>query len=118
MSERDEVRADAEFQAMETYLKQVWFSNGIYHHYGCGKFTPGFTECFFRQALSSISPSLLPLADGETAESLLDILVPIIFNPSLIPSLPRAPRPRAQHCAYSTRCQWLRQAQRPSSRLP
>ena len=78
-------RADAEFQAMETYLKQVWFSNGIYHHYGCGKFTPGFTERFFRQALSSISPSLLPLADGETAESLLDILVPIIFNPDILP---------------------------------
>ena len=78
-------RADAEFQAMETYLKQVWFSNGIYHHYGCGKFTPGFTECFFRQALSSISPSLLPLADGETAESLLDTLVPIIFNPDILP---------------------------------
>ena len=78
-------RADAEFQAMETYLKQVWFSNGIYHHYGCGKFTPGFTERFFRQALSSISPSLLPLADGETAESLLDILVPVIFNPDILP---------------------------------
>ena len=37
-------RNDEEFKAFEVYLKRVWFSNGIHHHYGCEKFVPGFTK--------------------------------------------------------------------------
>ena len=40
-------RDDAEFKALETYLKRVWFSNGIHHHYGEEKFRPGFSAEFF-----------------------------------------------------------------------
>ena len=47
-------KTTADFKAMEVYLKRVWFSNGIHHHYGCEKFVPGFTPEFFRQALLSV----------------------------------------------------------------
>ena len=46
-------RKSNEFLAMETYLKRVWFSNGIHHHYGCEKFVPGFTESWFRKQVAS-----------------------------------------------------------------
>lgn len=68
--------ADAQqFSAMETYLKRLWFSNGIHHHYGCDKFVPGFTETSFREAASSI---------GFSTE-ILDELCPIIFDPTILP---------------------------------
>ncbi|MDY6270962.1 MAG: dihydrofolate reductase [Prevotella sp.] len=75
----------AEYQELVTYLKQVWFSNGIYHHYGCQKFTPRFTHFFFRKAVESLDPTLLPLRDGETVSQLLDEIEPVIFNPDVLP---------------------------------
>ncbi len=44
-------RTTTEYKALETYLKRVWFSNGIHHHYGCEKFVPAFTEKYFRQVV-------------------------------------------------------------------
>ena len=55
-----------DFKAMEVYLKRVWFSNGIHHHYGSEKFVPGFTPEFFRQAIESVDASTLPLAEGQS----------------------------------------------------
>ena len=78
-------RQTEEFKALEVYLKRVWFSNGIYHHYGCEKFSPGFGEDFFRVAVSSIDPSLLPLHEGESVDDLCDELCPVIFNPAVEP---------------------------------
>ena len=74
-----------DFKAMEVYLKRVWFSNGIHHHYGTEKFVPGFTPEFFRQAVLSVDASTLPLAEGQTAGQLCDELSPVIFDPAVMP---------------------------------
>ena len=74
-----------DFRAMKVYLKRLWFSNGIYHHYGCEKFTPGFSRQFFRDAVSQTDACRLPLADGQTAKQLCDMLEPVIFDPEVLP---------------------------------
>ena len=74
-----------DFQAMTTYLKRVWFSNGIHHHYGCEKFVPGFSQEFFRNALKSVSRKNLPLQSGQTVDKLCDEIFPIIFDPTIMP---------------------------------
>ena len=73
-------RNEANFKAMETYLKRVWFSNGIHHHYAADKFVPGFTPEFFKQALESVDAAKLPLAEGETLEALCNEVFPVIFD--------------------------------------
>ena len=75
----------ADFKAMEVYLKRVWFSNGIHHHYGCEKFVPGFTLEFFKQALLSVDAATLPLAEGQTVEQLYEEVAPVIFDPKVMP---------------------------------
>lgn len=74
-----------DFQAMTTYLKRVWFSNGIHHHYGCEKFVPGFSQEFFRNALKSVNRKNLPLQSGQTVDKLCDEIFPIIFDPTIMP---------------------------------
>ena len=74
-----------DFKAMEVYLKRVWFSNGIHHHYGSEKFVPGFAPEFFKEAVLSVDTSTLPLAEGQTAEQLCDELSPVIFDPIVMP---------------------------------
>ena len=78
-------RDSADFKALEEYLKRVWFSSGIYHHYGCDKFRPGFTEDFFVNAVKSVDAGMLPLDEGQTADGLCDELLPVMFNPSVLP---------------------------------
>ena len=72
----------ADFKNMETYLKRVWFSNGIHHHYSGDKFVPEFSQEFFAEAVKSLNPELLPLMEGETPEALIEKLTPVIFDPS------------------------------------
>ncbi len=74
-----------DFKAMEVYLKRVWFSNGIHHHYGSEKFVPAFAPEFFKEAVLSVDASTLPLAEGQTAEQLCDELSPVIFDPTVMP---------------------------------
>ena len=74
-----------DFKAMEVYLKRVWFSNGIHHHYGSEKFVPGFTPEFFRQAVQSVEAATLPLAEGQTVEQLCEEVFPVIFDPTVMP---------------------------------
>ena len=74
-----------DFKAMEVYLKRVWFSNGIHHHYGSEKFVPGFTPEFFRQAVQSVDAATLPLAEGQTMEQLCEEVFPVIFDPTVMP---------------------------------
>ena len=74
-----------DFKAMEVYLKRVWFSNGIHHHYGSEKFVPGFAPEFFKEAVLSVDVSTLPLAEGQTAEQLCDELSSVIFDPTVMP---------------------------------
>ena len=63
------------FHALTTYLKRVWFSNGIHHHYGCEKFVPDFSEEFLREVLQSIGINKNEYED----------LMPVIFNPQILP---------------------------------
>lgn len=74
-----------DFIAMTIYLKRMWFSNGIYHHYGSEKFAPEFSPTFLLDAMKSIEPSLLPLTEGETVDGLFDRLKSAIFDPSFQP---------------------------------
>ena len=78
-------KQSADFKAMEVYLKRVWFSNGIHHHYGSEKFVPGFSPEFFKQALLSVDAATLPLAEGQTVEQLCDEVFPVIFDPNVMP---------------------------------
>lgn len=75
----------ADFQALEVYLKRVWFSNGIYHHYGCDKFKPEFSEAWLYDAVKHVDARLLPLSDGETVDELFQTLRPVIFDPDVQP---------------------------------
>ena len=68
-----------------TYIKRVWFSSGIHHHYSADKFQPGFTPEFFREALASVDASKLPLAEGQTLAELCDEVFPAIFDPAVMP---------------------------------
>lgn len=74
-----------EFQALEVYLKRIWFSNGIYHHYGCEKLQPDFSPSFFKSLLLTIPPSQLPLEAGQSVEMLYDELYPVLFDPDYLP---------------------------------
>ena len=78
-------RDNDDFRALHTYLKRVWFSNGVYHHYGCEKFVPGFSETYFRSILNNVESRRLPLADGESVAHLADTLSKIIFDSNYLP---------------------------------
>lgn len=78
-------RSGAFFQALSVYLKRVWFSSGIHHHYGCEKFVPDFTEADFRSAVKTIPPQQFNLTDAQAVDNLLDELCPVIFNPDIMP---------------------------------
>ena len=78
-------RESEDFKAFEVYLKRVWFASGIHHHYGCEKFVPGFSEEFFYEMVGAIADEYLPLSKGQSKEDLLGILVPVIFNPEVMP---------------------------------
>ncbi len=73
------------FHALEIYLKRIWFSNGIYHHYGCEKFAPGFSTDYLRQAVETVDVCRLPLRSGQTVEELCQELFPVIFDPDVLP---------------------------------
>ena len=73
------------FRALEVYLKRIWFSNGIYHHYGTEKFQPDFTADYLRSLLQQVDARKLPLRDGETLDALCDELFPVIFDPTVLP---------------------------------
>ncbi|MBR3514071.1 MAG: dihydrofolate reductase [Bacteroidaceae bacterium] len=83
-------RNTPDWEAFVTYLKRVWFSNGIHHHYGCDKFQPGFSQEFLRAAVKSVPQSQLPItaANGSNpaaVDALCDELFPIMFDPTIMP---------------------------------
>lgn len=77
-------KSSEEFLNLEKYLKRVWFSNGIHHHYSGDKFIPDFSASFFADAVRSIDAGLLPLQDGETADDLIAKLTPVMFDPAVL----------------------------------
>ena len=74
-----------EFRALEVYLKRIWFSNGIYHHYGCEKMMPGFSSDYLREQLQKVDACRLPLREGETLDEMCDELFPVMFDPQVLP---------------------------------
>ncbi len=72
-----------DYKQFVVYLKRVWFSNGIHHHYGEEKFLPGCSPAFFAEAVKSIDVQLLPLGNGETVEAFIEKLTPVMFDPNL-----------------------------------
>ena len=77
-------RNSDEFKAFEKYLKQVWFGNGIHHHYSTDKFKPEFSKEFFLEQVSRMAPESLPLQDGETPKQMVEKLTEVIFNPTVM----------------------------------
>lgn len=66
-----------QWQAFATYMKCVWFANGIHHHYSCDKFVPEFSEGWLREQVSKYAT--------EEVKSELDELCGVIFNPGVHP---------------------------------
>ncbi|MDE6680884.1 MAG: dipeptidyl peptidase 3 [Muribaculaceae bacterium] len=77
-------RQSAEFKAFEQYLKQVWFGNGIHHHYSNDKFTPAFSQAWFDAQVKQLPADKLPLDKGQTVTQMLDVLDPVIFDPTIM----------------------------------
>lgn len=78
-------RKDAFYQGLSTYLKRVWFSSGIHHHYGSDKFLPSFSPEQLKAALQQIPAEKLPLGTGETLDRFCEEIFPVIFDPTVMP---------------------------------
>ncbi len=78
-------RTTDDYRAFETYLKRVWFANGIHHHYAEDKFVPGFSEAFFEREVRALPACHLPLQEGESVDDFLAKLKPVIFDPDVMP---------------------------------
>ena len=73
------------YDKLALYLKRVWFSNGIYHHYANDKIQPDFSEAFFRAAVRQMPIDKLPMTGYNSVEELCDELCPVMFNPEILP---------------------------------
>lgn len=82
---QDDMNDNESFKQLKTYLQRVWFSNGIYHHYSCKKFTPECSKEFFIECFDRIPAEKLPLHEGQSKEELLQTLLPVMFNPEVMP---------------------------------
>ncbi|MDR1454350.1 MAG: dipeptidyl peptidase 3 [Tannerella sp.] len=78
-------RNSTEFKALETYLKRIWFANGIHHHYAEDKFKPGFTENFFHRCIRQLDASLLPLREEQSVNQWLAEITPVLFRSNVMP---------------------------------
>jgi dipeptidyl-peptidase-3 len=76
-------KTNENYNQLVIYLKRVWFSNGIHHHYGEEKFVPGFSQSFFNQAVRSLPPALIPLREGQSVDAFLSEITPVIFDPNI-----------------------------------
>ena len=78
-------RDSKDYKAFEKYLKQVWFGNGIHHHYSTDKFTPEFSQDFLLEQIALLPDNLLPLNEGQSRDELITVLTPVIFDPTVMP---------------------------------
>ena len=77
-------KESADYKGFVEYLKQVWFANGIHHHYSTDKFVPKFSQDFFKAEVAKLAPESLPLAEGQTVDAFVAELVPVIFDPTVM----------------------------------
>ena len=80
----DGSKDDADYKGFVLYLKQVWFANGIHHHYSTDKFTPQFSQAFFETQVKKLSKKQLPLKKGQTVDAFLKEITPVIFDPTVM----------------------------------
>jgi dipeptidyl-peptidase III len=78
-------RKSDDFMKFEVYVKRVWFSNGIHHHYSTDKFFPECSKEYFISLLKGINSRLLPLKKGQTLEDFIAEITPVIFDPKVAP---------------------------------
>ena len=77
-------KESADYKGFVEYLKQVWFANGIHHHYSTDKFVPKFSQEFFKAEVAKLAPESLPLTEGQTVDAFVAELVPVIFDPTVM----------------------------------
>ncbi|MFW5657191.1 MAG: dipeptidyl-peptidase 3 family protein [Bacteroidota bacterium] len=73
------------FKAFEVYLKRVWFSNGIHHHYSSDKFQPDFSEADFDRFISHSDATGFPSTEKHSAEEIIAMIIPVMFDPTILP---------------------------------
>ena len=78
-------KSDKDYLEFETYMKRVWFSNGIHHHYGEEKFLPGFSVDFFQKQVRALSAELVPVMENQTVDNFLAMIEPVMFDPTVMP---------------------------------
>ena len=78
-------RQTPDFLALKTYLKRVWFANGIHHHYAEDKFQPGFSAEFLKKAISQLDPALVPVRPGQSIEAFTEEICQVILDPTVLP---------------------------------
>ena len=78
-------RQTPDFLALETYLKRVWFANGIHHHYAEDKFQPGFSAEFLKKAISQLDPALVPVRPGQSIKAFTEEICQVILDPTVLP---------------------------------
>lgn len=77
-------RSSKDFKGLEKYLKQVWFANGIHHHYSMDKFVPEFSNSFFTEQVKKLGKKNLPLAKGQSVDAFIKEISPVIFDPAVM----------------------------------
>lgn len=73
-----------DYKEFEIYLKRVWFSNGIHHHYGEEKFLPGFSETFFETQVKELPADKVPIKDGQSVDEFIAMLKPVMFDANVM----------------------------------
>lgn len=76
-------KTSKDYQEFEIYLKRVWFSNGIHHHYGEEKFLPGFTKAFFAEQVKALPVEQVPVKEGQSIDQFVQMLTPVMFDPKV-----------------------------------
>lgn len=72
-----------DFRELEVYLKRVWFSNGIHHHYGQEKFIPGFSEDYFRRVAKEACLEDGGFGNESDVDALIDEIAVVMFDPTV-----------------------------------
>lgn len=73
-----------DYKEFEVYLKRVWFSNGIHHHYGEEKFLPAFSKEFFAEQVKALPADLVPVKDGQSVDDFIKMITPVMFDPTVM----------------------------------
>lgn len=78
-------RNKEEFKNFEVYLKRIWFSNGIYHHYSTDKIKPDFSKEYFLELIDNSNKEKLLAGNYTSIEALTSTIIPVIFDPEVLP---------------------------------